>query len=93
MKISELVEQIAHTTKTSKAETRAMLDALVSTITVAAKSGEEVNLPELGKFKVKDTPEREGRKPSTGETITIAASRKLTFTPAKALKEALKASV
>ena len=42
-----------------------------------------------GKFKVKDTPAREGRNPSTGATIQIAASRKLTFAAAKAVKDKL----
>jgi hypothetical protein len=32
---------------------------------------------------------REGRNPSTGATIKIAASRKLSFAPAKAVKDAL----
>ena len=43
----------------------------------------------LPDFKVKDSPAREGRNPATGETITIAASKKLTFTPAKAIKDRL----
>ena len=34
-------------------------------------------------------PERGGRNPATGEAITIAASKKLMFTPAKALKDRL----
>jgi DNA-binding protein HU-beta len=34
-------------------------------------------------------PAREGRNPSTGEPIQIAASRKLSFAPAKALKDKL----
>jgi hypothetical protein len=38
---------------------------------------------------VKASPEREGRNPSTGATVKIPASKKLTFAPAKALKEAL----
>jgi DNA-binding protein HU-beta len=36
---------------------------------------------------VKDTPARSGRNPSTGEVIQIKASKKVTFTPAKALKD------
>lgn len=55
----------------------------------AAAAGEEISLPGFGRFKVKATPEREGRNPSTGATIKIAAARKLTFTPAKALKDSL----
>ncbi|WP_234894874.1 HU family DNA-binding protein [Agrobacterium vitis] len=43
----------------------------------------------LPDFKVKASPEREGRNPATGEKMTVAASKKLTFAPAKALKDAL----
>jgi DNA-binding protein HU-beta len=53
------------------------------------RRGEEVSLNGFGKFKVKDSPAREGRNPSTGATIQIAASRKLTFAPAKAVKDKL----
>ena len=50
---------------------------------------EAISLPGFGKFKVKETPEREGRNPASGEKIKIAASRKLTYSPAKAVKELL----
>jgi DNA-binding protein HU-beta len=50
-----------------------------------------VSLSGFGKFKVKDNPAREGRNPANGETIQIAASRKLAFVPAKAVKDALNA--
>jgi hypothetical protein len=33
-----------------------------------------------------------GRNPGTGEAITIAASKKLTFTPAKTIRDALNAA-
>lgn len=51
--------------------------------------GEDVSVPGFGKFAVKDRPERQGRNPATGETMTIAASRKLSFTAAKELKNKL----
>jgi len=35
------------------------------------------------------SPAREGRNPSTGATIQIAASKKLSFAPAKAVKDKL----
>lgn len=89
MKITELVDHIASAADLSKADARKAVDALVTAVTDAAKAGDEVTLPDLGKFKVKDVPAREGRNPATGATITIAASRKLTFTPAKALKDSL----
>ena len=43
------------------------------------------------KFKVKASPEREGRNPANGEKIKIAASKKLSFSPAKAVKDVLNA--
>jgi hypothetical protein len=46
----------------------------------------EVSVSGFGKFKVKATPAREGRNPSTGETIEIKGTKKLTFGPAKAVK-------
>jgi hypothetical protein len=57
--------------------------------TAAAVSGSETSIPGFGKFKVKDTPEREARNPATGQTIKVAAAKKLNFAPAKALKDAL----
>jgi DNA-binding protein HU-beta len=55
----------------------------------AARAGAETSIPGFGKFKVKDTPARDGRNPATGGTIKIAASRKLSFAPAKPVKDAL----
>jgi hypothetical protein len=53
------------------------------------EEGDEVNLHGFGKFTVKDSPARQGRNPATGATIEIAASRKLGFTPAQQVKDAL----
>ncbi|NHN89410.1 HU family DNA-binding protein [Acetobacter sp. LMG 1627] len=89
MKIADLVDHIATTTEASKTDTRKVLDALIEAMTAAAKAGDEITLPNFGKFKVKEVAAREGRNPATGATIQIAASRKLAFTPAKALKDSL----
>lgn len=67
------------------------VDAVFTAIADAAAKGEEIALNGFGKFKVKNAPAREGRNPSTGETIQIAASRKLSFAPAKAVKDKLNA--
>lgn len=68
---------------------KSIVDSVFKQIADAAAGGAETSLPGFGKFKVKATSEREGRNPSTGATIKIAASKKLTFTPAKAIKDAL----
>jgi DNA-binding protein HU-beta len=86
---SELVAKIAEARSVSKTQAQAIVDSMLKTILGAAANGEEIALPGFGKFKVKKTPEREGRNPTSGEKIKIAASRKLSFSPAKAVKELL----
>ena len=85
MNNSDLADVLAAT----KADARKLVDGVFAAVADAAAKGEEISLNGFGKFKVKDTPAREGRNPSTGATIQIAASRKLTFAPAKAVKDKL----
>ena len=89
MNNTDLAEKIAGDNGLSKADARKLVDAVFAAIADAAAAGEEIALNGFGKFKVKDTPARDGRNPATGETITIKASKKLTFTPAKAVKDRL----
>lgn len=70
----------------AKSDAKKTLDGLIAVIMESAAKVEEVSSDGLGKFKIKDSPAREGRNPATGPTISIAGSRKLTFTPAKAVK-------
>ena len=86
MNTKELAKVAADKHGLTEKQAYELTSGLLDGIAEAVAKGEEVNLPGFGKFKVKDMPERGGRNPSTGEAITIAASKKLTFTPAKALK-------
>jgi len=72
-----------------KSAAKKAVEAVFAGIVDAAKTGEEINLPGFGRFKVKDSPARQGRNPATGATIEIAASKKLGFSPAKQVKDAL----
>ncbi len=89
MNIGELAKSVAATTGTSEADAKKAVVAVFDQIADAAAKGEEVAIPGFGKFAVKDRPEREGRNPATGEAITIAASKKVSFTAAKGLKDKL----
>ncbi|OCJ07676.1 DNA-binding protein [Rhizobium sp. AC27/96] len=86
---NEIADKIAADHKLTKAQGKAIVEAVFASIAGAASSGAETSIPGFGKFKVKATPEREARNPGTGATIKVAAAKKLTFTPAKALKDAL----
>ena len=89
MKTADLIDLVASEAGVEKSAAKKAIDAVFAGIVKAAKQGEEVNLAGFGKFKVKDSPARQGRNPGTGETIEIAASRKLGFSPAKQVKDAL----
>lgn len=83
------MRSVAESQGLSGAAATKIVDALMNMMAEAVAAGEEVSLPGFGKFRLKDRPARAGRNPATGEAITIAASKKLTFTPAKALKDRL----
>jgi DNA-binding protein HU-beta len=51
--------------------------------------GNKVRIAGLGIFAVRDRPARMGRNPSTGESIKIAASRKISVRIARDLKLAI----
>jgi len=91
MNTADLAAKLAERKSLSKSEAKAIVDDVLNEIVVAASGGQEVSLPGFGKFKVKETAARDGRNPSTGEIIKIAASKKLSFTPAKAVKDQLNA--
>jgi len=89
MNNAELADNVAAALSLSKADAKKAVDAVIAAITDAAAKGDEISINGFGKFKVKATSAREGRNPSTGETIQIKAAKKLTFAPAKAVKDRL----
>ena len=62
-------------------------DTITNTILDALKNDDSVKIAGFGTYKVAKRKARIGRNPRTGEQIQIAASQKVKFLPAKALKE------
>ena len=89
MNTKDFAKTIASQHGVTEKVARDVIDGLLDGIAKAMTKGEEVSLPGFGKFKRKETPAREGRNPATGAAMQIAASSKVTFTPAKALKDKL----
>ena len=89
MKTADLIDHVSREAGMEKGAAKKAIEAVLAGIVDAAKKGEEISLPGFGRFKVKDSPARQGRNPATGETIEIAASKKLGFSPAKQVKDAL----
>lgn len=88
---SELASSVAIQTTLSEAQAKRAVDAVFSAIGEALARGESVTLPGFGTFATKARGARQGRNPSTGEAITIAASKAPSFKAGKALRDAVRA--
>ena len=83
--IAYLAPQFGDSKKEAARAVEVVFDAIVRNIS----KGEDVMINDFGKFKKVDRPARKGRKPFTGETIQIKASKKVRFLPAKGLKDVI----
>ena len=92
MNKTELVAAIAADVDMSKAEAARVLDAVLGNVTKTLARGEAVQLIGFGTFTVASRPERTGRNPSTGDQMTIKASKSPKFAAGKDLKDAVNAS-
>jgi DNA-binding protein HU-beta len=86
---NDIVDRLAQEHELTKVFARELVEGIFDMITAAAQKGEEVSLFGFGKFKVAERGARKGRNPRTGETVKIAASKNLKFTPARSLKAGL----
>jgi DNA-binding protein HU-beta len=84
---SELVEAIANESELSKADAERALNAFVSCIGTALKSGDTVQLVGFGTYSVSERGARVGKNPRTGEAIKIAARKVPKFAAGKGLKD------
>lgn len=89
MNNAELAQTLVTNHAMTRIEARKAVDSLLAAIVSAARNGDEVSLSGFGKFKLKETPARDGRNPANGQAIKISASKKLTFVSAKAVKDLL----
>jgi len=87
--LKTVFEAMAEGHNIPKKQANALLVAMVESVTGHLKNGDRIRMNGLGILEVKDRPARQGRNPATGETIQIAASKKVAFRPAKELKEAV----
>ena len=89
MNKTELVMAIADKTGLSKKDADAALKAFTETVAETVKAGDKVQLIGFGTFEQAIRPARDGKNPSTGETIHIPESRSMKWKAGKALKESL----
>ena len=89
MNKNELIDVVIEEHDVTKTFARDLVETVFRSIGDAAQNGEEVSIFGFGKFQVTERGARKGRNPYTGEAIKIAASKRLKFSPARAMKTSL----
>ena len=89
MNKTELVNCAAKKAGMTIKETEGALNAILAVLEEQLVAGDKIQVTGFGTFGVKETAEREGRNPKTGEKIHIAASRSASFAPSTVLKKKL----
>jgi DNA-binding protein HU-beta len=87
--LKQIAAQLAEGHDLPKKVAEGMLGDFVALATQHLTKGDTIRLTGLGILQVRSRAARMGRNPATGQSIEIAASKKIAFRPAKELKEAV----
>ena len=90
MNKAELVELVAEKAGITKKDSEGAVTAIIEGIADTLAKGDKVQLVGFGTFEVRHRQAREGRNPSTGEAIQIAAQNVPAFKAGKPLKDLVK---
>ena len=89
MNKAELVAAVAEQAGLSKKDAEKAVKAVLSSVELALKKGDKVQLVGFGTFETRKRAARTGRNPRTGATLKIKATKIPAFKPGKALKDAV----
>jgi integration host factor subunit alpha len=84
----DIVEKIHTATGLSRKDSAAMMESVFAIMKESLETGETIKVSGFGNFEIKQKNARRGRNPQTGEAITIAARKVLTFKPSSLLSTA-----
>lgn len=76
---NELIRRISNRKSISIKEATKYVNAVMGAIGDALAEGEQVVIPDFGRFKMKVIPEHQGHHPATQEKITIPKKQRVTF--------------
>ena len=87
--LKQLALQIGEEHDLAPRQAQAVLTGVVDLLVEHLKAGDKLRLKGLGVLEVKNRPARTARNPATGAAVQVPASKKITFRPAKDLKDAV----
>ena len=85
-----IASEIAKKYELSQKMYQEIVDSIFEEMKECLVSGGTVDIAKFGKYEVVERKERQGVNPSTGEKITIPASKALKFKASKTLKDSIK---
>lgn len=85
--LGELTSALAERAGTTKVQAKAFLEAHAALLIDELKQSGSVQLAGIGKLKMGERAERQGRNPSTGEAMTIKAAKTVKFSGGKSFKD------
>jgi len=86
LKKADIVQKVSRELEVHAEEARVLVDAFFEEIMQQLEQGVQIKMSGFGNFDLRDKPARPGRNPKTGETVTIAERRVVTFKPGQKLK-------
>lgn len=86
---AHLAEYVNTNLGLNKKDSKQLVEAFFEEIKSAFERGEKVKISGFGNFELHDKPERPGRNPKTGEPVSIAPRRVVTFKASRQLKASL----
>ena len=86
---ADLIESVYLKIGFSKKESAEIVETVFDLMKDSLEQGDKIKIAGFGNFVVRQKEDRRGRNPKTGEEITIAARKILTFKPSQILKNAI----
>lgn len=85
----DFIALMAERCKVSKRDATEMYEDVFGVLTEVLSEGNEVAIPNLGRFKITDRAARVARNPSTGENIEVPAKKAIKLQLSKNIKDAV----
>ena len=89
MNKTELIDAISEQAGLTKESAKAALEATIGSIQGAVQQGDKVSIPGFATWSASYRPGRDGRNPSTGQTIKIADRVAVKFKAGKTFADAV----
>jgi len=84
---AEIAKVVHERVGLSKKESGQIVDVVLDIVHKALEQGEDVKISVFGHFMIRNKRPRRGRNPKTGDEITIASRRVVTFRASQLLKK------